>query len=47
MDAYDKCTNKKKKLADSVAIYDRGRELSRAPTSYTVYIIYIVLAWIL
>jgi len=27
MDAYDRCTNLEKNLADSVAIYGRGREL--------------------
>jgi hypothetical protein len=33
MDAYDRCNKKKKKnLADSVAIYARGRELFGPPT---------------
>jgi hypothetical protein len=33
MDAYDRCTSLgKKNLADIVAIYGRGRELSRPPT---------------
>jgi len=33
MDAYDKCTNLgKKNLADSTAIYGRGREPSRTLT---------------
>jgi hypothetical protein len=37
MDAYDRCTNlEKKNLADSVTIYDRGREISRPPTYYTL-----------
>jgi len=31
MDAYDRCTPQKN-LADSVAIYGRGRELFRPPT---------------
>jgi len=32
MDAYDRCTNLgKKNLADSIAIYGRGRELFRRP----------------
>ena len=31
MDAYDKYTNLRKNLADSVAIYGRGRELFRPP----------------
>jgi len=34
MDAYERCTNLgKKNLADSVAIYGRGRELFRPPTT--------------
>jgi len=33
MDVYERCTNLgKKNLADSVAIYGRGRELFRPPT---------------
>jgi len=32
MDAYDRCTNLKKNIADIVAIYGRGRELFRPPT---------------
>jgi hypothetical protein len=33
MDAYDRCTNlKKKNLADIVAIYGRDRERFRPPT---------------
>jgi len=33
MDAYDRCANLgKKKLADSVGIYGRGREIYRSPT---------------
>jgi len=33
MDAYDRCSNLEgKNLADSVAIYGRGRELFRTPT---------------
>jgi len=32
MDAYDRCTNLgEKNLADSVAIYGRGRDLFRPP----------------
>jgi hypothetical protein len=38
MDAYDRCSNSgKKNLADSVAIYGRGRELFRPPT-YTFWL---------
>jgi hypothetical protein len=38
MDAYERCTNLgKKNLADSVAIYGRGRELFRPPT-YCYYL---------
>jgi hypothetical protein len=33
MDAYDRCTNLGKNLADIVVIYGRGRELFR-PTAY-------------
>jgi len=32
MDAYDRCTNLKKNLANGVAIYARGREIFRPPT---------------
>jgi hypothetical protein len=32
MDAYDRCTNLGKNLADSVAIYGRDREIFRPPT---------------
>jgi hypothetical protein len=32
MDAYDRCTNLEKKLAHSVVIYGRGRELFLPPT---------------
>jgi hypothetical protein len=32
MDAYDRCTNLGKNLADNVAIYSRGREIFRPPT---------------
>jgi len=34
MDAYDRCTNLEKNLADSVAIYGQGRELFRPPTYF-------------
>jgi len=33
MDAYDSCTNLEKNLADVVAIYGRGRELFKPPTT--------------
>jgi hypothetical protein len=39
MDGYDRCTNLKKNLADSVAIYGRGRELFRPPMYCTLDLI--------
>jgi hypothetical protein len=40
MDAYDRCTNlRKKNLADIVAIYGQGQELFRPPT-YNLQIIF-------
>jgi hypothetical protein len=35
MDAYDRCTNLEKKIADIVAIYGGDRELFRPPTQMT------------
>jgi hypothetical protein len=39
MDAYDRCNKKKKNLADSVAIYGRGREIFRPPMYVFVFIL--------
>jgi hypothetical protein len=36
MDAYDRFTNLEKNLADSIAIYDRGRELFLPPTYFFI-----------
>jgi hypothetical protein len=35
MDAYDRCTNLKKNLADNAAIYGRGRELLRRDADHS------------